>query len=98
MQPAGATELEAYRSLKGTAHLPIRIPAFFAHTRRSSMMNPPRFAHRYLADGRIDVICVNCFAVVCNVQVGEDTGPFLDTHACESAELSAPGLPPRSSS
>ena len=58
-------------------------------------MNLPPLAHRFLSDGSIEVICMNCFDVVCNVQVEEDATPFLDEHACESAELSNRRLPQR---
>ena len=51
-------------------------------------MNPLRIAHRYLADGSIEVICMNCLDVVCNVKVEGDATPFRDTHACGSTVLS----------
>jgi len=61
-------------------------------------MNPPRSAHRYLANGSTEVICMNCFDVVPNVHVEADAIPFPDTHACEIAELSNPALPHHPSS
>jgi hypothetical protein len=45
------------------------------------------FAHRYLADGSVEFICLNCLDVVCNVQTEENAVTFLNTHTCESAEL-----------
>jgi len=47
----------------------------------------PVFAHRYLADGFIEVICMNCLDVICNARTEEAAAPFLKTHTCESAEL-----------
>ena len=47
----------------------------------------PVFAHRYLAHGSIEVICMNCLDVICNAQTEEAAAPFLKIHTCESAEL-----------
>jgi hypothetical protein len=49
-----------------------------------------RFVHRYLDDGKVEVVCMSCFDVVCNVRFEEDAAPFLDTHACGSAEPPKP--------
>jgi len=50
----------------------------------------PLFAHRYLADGSTEIICMNCLDVVCNVPFEKDAARFLDIHTCESAEPTYP--------
>ena len=46
-------------------------------------MNPPVFAHRYLDDGSVEIICMNCLDIVCKVPHGGDSTPFLDFHVCQ---------------
>ncbi len=48
-------------------------------------MSPQLFAHRYLANRRVEFICMKCLHVVCNVQRQEDADPFVDAHICEKS-------------
>ena len=49
--------------------------------------HPLVFAHRYLADGSAEVICMNCLDVICNVRTEAQAAPFLIARTCEIAEL-----------
>jgi hypothetical protein len=44
----------------------------------------PLFAHRYLAGGSIEFVCMNCLDVVCKVQFEEDAAALPHAHACKS--------------
>ena len=48
----------------------------------------PQFVHRYLADGSVEYICMDCLATVCNVSSEADAASFLDAHTCEGASTS----------
>jgi hypothetical protein len=43
-------------------------------------------AHRYLADGRIEFICVSCLSSICTVSHEEDAITQLRVHTCPTVE------------